>query len=84
MILFFHSTKVRPIHNVATNVETVVYLAAAKYWTVSPYISQKSKRSHILQPQNLRPFRHVMTKFETVPYFAAAKFETVLPCQDKV
>ncbi len=82
MILYFLSIKVRPFHNVMTNFETVIYLAAAKYGT--SYISQKSKRSHILQPQNLRPFCHVRTKFETVPYFAAAKFETVLPCQDKV
>ncbi len=84
MIVYFHPTKVRTFHNVAQNFETVIYLAAAKYGTVSPYISQKSKRSNILQPQNLRPFRHVMTKFETVPYFAAAIFETVSPCQDKV
>ena len=87
MILYFLSTKLRPFHNVLTNFETVIYLAAAKYGTVSPYISQKSKRSHILQLQNLRPFRHVknqntcLDKFETVPYFAAAKFETVSPSQ---
>ena len=47
MILYFLSTKLRPFHNVAANFETVIYLAAAKYGTVSPYISQKSKRSHI-------------------------------------
>ncbi len=36
MILYFLSTKLRPFHNVLTNFETVIYLAAAKYGTVSP------------------------------------------------